>query len=110
MASHRHLSTNELALADDLDARLGSVGACRTPPLWLITHDPSCGDSLPAEPKTEAERTTLETVWSELQESLVRAAPQGDLVVATGAGHLIPLERPDLVADTIKDALASTGR
>lgn len=109
MASYRHVSTNELPLARDLDARVTAVDSDRVPPLWLITHDPDNGDLLPAEPNTEAERQTIETVWTELQETLVNTVRAGHLIVAAGAGHLIPLERPDLIAATIKDAVASTG-
>lgn len=103
-------SVDELPLALGLDARLTDIDAGGVRPLWLITHDPRCGDLLPAEPRTEAERETLESVWTELQQALVDAVPEGHLVVATDAGHLIPLEQPGLVAATIKEAVAATGR
>ena len=108
MLSYRHLTTDELILARGLDMRLGAANPARVPPLWLITHDPEHGDLLPAEPNTEQEREMLENVWTELQTALVEAVPTGHMVVASGAGHLIPLVCPQLVAATIKDAVATT--
>jgi pimeloyl-ACP methyl ester carboxylesterase len=39
--------------------------------------------------------------WTRLQAALTAAAPQGRHVVVDGAGHNIPRDRPDGVADTI---------
>jgi pimeloyl-ACP methyl ester carboxylesterase len=39
--------------------------------------------------------------WTRLQAALTAAAPQGRYVVVDGAGHNIPRDRPDGVADTI---------
>ena len=108
MLSYRHLTTDELILARGLDTRLGAADPAHVPPLWLITHDPAHGDLLPADPESDEEREMLETVWTELQTALVESVPAGRMVVATGAGHLIPLACPRLVAATIKDAVAST--
>jgi pimeloyl-ACP methyl ester carboxylesterase len=39
--------------------------------------------------------------WTRLQAGLAAAAPQGRHVVVDGTGHDIPMNRPDVVADTI---------
>jgi len=39
--------------------------------------------------------------WTGLQAGLAAAAPQGRHVIVDGAGHNIPTQRPDVVADTI---------
>ncbi len=39
--------------------------------------------------------------WTGLQAGLAAAAPQGRHVVVGGAGHRLPAERPDVVADAI---------
>jgi pimeloyl-ACP methyl ester carboxylesterase len=47
----------------------------------------------------------VESVWHGLQERLAGLSAQGKLVFAPGAGHLIPLDRPDTVVAAIRDVL-----
>jgi pimeloyl-ACP methyl ester carboxylesterase len=44
--------------------------------------------------------------WTRLQAGLAAAAPQGRHVVVNGTGHQIPMDRPDVVADTILEVAA----
>ena len=44
--------------------------------------------------------------WTRLQAGLAAAAPQGRHVVVDGTSHQIPVDRPDVVADTILEVAA----
>ncbi|MHC8441702.1 MAG: alpha/beta fold hydrolase [Candidatus Eutrophobiaceae bacterium] len=45
----------------------------------------------------------LETAWIGMQRKLGELSPHGRLVVASGSGHMVPLERPDVVVREIKE-------
>jgi pimeloyl-ACP methyl ester carboxylesterase len=47
----------------------------------------------------------LERTWSELQAELAGAVPGGRLVHAENSGHLVHLDEPGLVADTVREVL-----
>ena len=48
--------------------------------------------------------------WTRLQAELAAAAPQGRHAVVDGTGHQIPMDRPDVVADTILTVATQTQR
>lgn len=106
--SRPRAATDEMPLAQALDAHLIALAPVERAPLWLVTHDPDHTDLLPAEPETDEERVAVHTTWTECQDELVRRAERGRLVVASGAGHLLPLTAPDLVARVVDEAVTET--
>jgi pimeloyl-ACP methyl ester carboxylesterase len=46
-----------------------------------------------------------EPFWPQLQRELARLVPGGRLVVATGSGHDIQHEQPELVLDALHDVV-----
>jgi pimeloyl-ACP methyl ester carboxylesterase len=67
-------------------------------PLVVLSRSPDAL-SVPGLPAGIAER--LEQVWSELQRDLLNLSTRSSQVIATHAGHNIPLDEPQLVAETI---------
>ena len=51
-----------------------------------------------------------ETVWIELQEELASRSSRGEVRVASGAGHLIHHEKPQLVVEAIGDVIVRARR
>lgn len=64
-------------------------------PLVVISHDPTLGIS------TEFERN-MNVAWSEMQDELTGLSGRGEHIVARGSGHMIQIERPDIVVSSLK--------
>ena len=69
-------------------------------PLAVLTHTV-------APPGAPAE---LEQAWQGRQVAQSRLSCRGELVVAEGAGHLIQLDRPDVVVAAIRRVVEAAGR
>lgn len=95
------LTTNHListakmlsAFSRTLDAVRAS-GALPDVPLTIMSR----GKAEKALPWGDAEK---ENAWRSGQERIVRAAPQGKLIVATESGHMVPFDQPELIVDAI---------
>jgi hypothetical protein len=48
-----------------------------------------------------------EKLWYEAQEYLASLSTDSTLVVAQNSGHIIPLEEPDLVRETIRNVVVA---
>ena len=75
----------------DSAARLPDV------PVTVIARAPS-GTGQPASNRARL----MDELWREMQSDLARAAPRGVLVPASGSGHYVHLDRPDVVVDAIR--------
>jgi pimeloyl-ACP methyl ester carboxylesterase len=49
-------------------------------------------------------------VWRRLQKELVALSPRGRQIIAERSGHLVPIDRPDLVVDAIRELVGSRER
>ena len=76
----------------DAAARLPDV------PLTVITRAPGDGES----PGTARERLMAE-LWQQMQAELATGTPRGVLVAASGSGHYVHLDRPELVVQAIRE-------
>ena len=56
---------------------------------------------------TAAEAATLEPTWQAEQAKLAATSTRGELVVATGSGHHVADERPDLVRAKLRELVAA---
>lgn len=89
---HEHLSEWK-----DWDVSASQVRACAALgdlPLVVISRDPSFGVS------SDYDRR-LSEVWSSLQTDLAALSTHSSHVIATGSGHMIQVDRPDLVTSAI---------
>lgn len=92
-ASASHRSDRASNTASGLAASLREVGQGRTEPMWELIgeiHTPIL-----------AVAGSRDQKYAEIARRLASAAPQGSLKIIDGAGHSIPLERPDELADEI---------
>lgn len=64
-------------------------------PLVVISRDPSC----------DYDRR-LNQVWSGLQTDLAALSTHSSHVIATGSGHMIQVDRPDLVISAIRTVVS----
>lgn len=94
------LAPDDTQRATAADQVVGSFPDLIDLPLTVITHDRVdwIPDVLELTP-SEAER--CEEAWQRYQRRLADTSAPSTLRVAAGAGHMIPVERPDLVADEI---------
>jgi pimeloyl-ACP methyl ester carboxylesterase len=77
---------------------LGSLGNL---PLAVISRDPDRASR--PEDIVSANR---EAHWSKLQEQLTELSSQANHVVAKGSGHSIPVQRPDVIVETLRELVA----
>lgn len=70
-------------------ARLDAVGSI---PLLILSQDPSRSPQ-----DTHASEREFRSIWAQEQEDAKRLSASSWRVVAARSGHMIPLERPDLV-------------
>ncbi len=86
------------------DKQVQAAGNLGDLPLVVITHgDASMFASLPAN-----EALQVEEDWQAAQKNLAGLSSNGQLIVADGSGHAIPIERPDVVIEAIKRLIAPT--
>ena len=77
---------------------LGTLGDL---PFMVISRDPNRGS-------TTGDAVTLqrEQHWSKLQQSLVGLSTRATHIAAEGSGHSIPVDRPDVVVDAIRQMVS----
>jgi len=86
------------------DQQVQAVGGLGDLPLRVITHgNADIFASLPA-----GEARSAEEAWQAAQQMLAGLSSAGQFVVAEGSGHVIPVERPDVVITAIKQLIAPT--
>jgi hypothetical protein len=76
--------------------------------MGILNPSVSEGETLPLRVLERAKDST--EVWHSQQVELARLSPAGKLITAEGSGHLIHLERPDLVAQAIREAIRKIRR
>ena len=52
----------------------------------------------------------LYLAWMDMQEDLSKLNASGTQIIADGSGHLIPLEKPELVVDGIQSVIADLNK
>ena len=96
-----------LAETDSFNESLRQVGATRSlgdMPLVVLSHNP-CATQTRFDQRSFERRESAEAAWEQLQEELARLSSRGCRRIATGSGHLVHRERPDLVVDAIRDVV-----
>ena len=91
-----------IAETDSVDeslAQVGATGSLGDMPLVVLSHDPD-----EEQPEGERDRS-FEASWEQMQEELTRLSSRGCRRIARGSGHLVHLERPDLVIGAIRDVV-----
>ena len=106
-------SVNCLALTTALAANPEGIDWGRTdeevaaaPPLGAVPLVLIAATTHPCPLSPVSECAELETVAMDLWKATVRSVPDGRLVIATGSGHWVQDDRPDVVIDAIRDVLA----
>lgn len=90
------------AAKEDLTAPLSTLGDI---PLVVLRHGRS---ELRAEGAITPELVQqYEAIWAQMQGELGALSTRGRVVVAEDSGHMIPLERPDLVTAAIEEVLSA---
>jgi pimeloyl-ACP methyl ester carboxylesterase len=78
-----------------------SSGALGSIPLTVISRDPSYYPS--HDPQSmKASDAHIEAVWSELQQEQLKLSSDSSQIIAFGAGHGIPWQRPDVVTEAAR--------
>jgi pimeloyl-ACP methyl ester carboxylesterase len=86
---------DELANFRQSAQQVATAGALPNVPLIVLARDDAA----------DASRATAERRWREHQAGLARLTPQGQLWLATGSGHDIHRDRPDLVLAAVREIL-----
>ncbi len=63
-------------------------------PLIVISRDP--------DRKNEQTSGAVEHRWTELQKELLHLSPNATQLVAEGSGHAVPVQRPDVIVDSVR--------
>jgi hypothetical protein len=70
-------------------------------PLVVLSHDPEKLYPVPGRsPRPDKEFNPL---WEEFQSELARLSTDASRVIATGSGHYVQYDRPDLVIETVRN-------
>jgi pimeloyl-ACP methyl ester carboxylesterase len=69
-------------------------------PLVVISRDPHRDHDLYLNSAGERE-------WAQRQKDLLQLSSDSRQVIAEGSGHAIPLERPDVIVDQVRQLLGS---
>jgi pimeloyl-ACP methyl ester carboxylesterase len=81
------------------DAQLRHAGGLGSIPLVVIRHGiPSLFEAMPT-----ADATRAKEVWEGLQAELASLSSQSSLITAEESGHLVQLEQPTLVVQSIRE-------
>jgi uncharacterized protein (DUF2252 family) len=100
-----------LAETDSFDESLRQVGATGSlgdRPMVVLSRDPRVQQT-GLDQRSFEQRKSAEAVWEQLQEELARLSSRGCRRIATGSGHQVHRERPDLVIGAIRDVVAQCG-
>ncbi|CAN5413939.1 alpha/beta hydrolase [soil metagenome] len=93
------LGSNPEGLA--LEATLREAQAeSRVPPVLTVVVAATEGHGL-----FGVDTEAAETLWAELQQELADASPAGRLVVATGSGHSVQADQPEVVIAAVRDVV-----
>jgi pimeloyl-ACP methyl ester carboxylesterase len=91
----------ELKSFQESAAQTAATGSLGDMPLFVLSHDPNKRlGSFPAgiaKPANEA--------WEKMQEELAHLSARGTQVIAAGSSHSIPLDRPDVVVEGIRNVV-----
>jgi len=85
----------QVSVVKESYAQAVSSGNLGNLPLIVITHDPNVGMG-------KVRKAEEEIIWSQWQEDLARLSSDSSLLVATGAGHEIQSEKPEIVIGAIE--------
>lgn len=69
-------------------------------PLVVISRD--------SKRENEATSPAMEARWMELQKELLRLSSNATQVVAEGSGHAVPVQRPDVIVDSVRRIVEQT--
>jgi pimeloyl-ACP methyl ester carboxylesterase len=89
--------------AIESDKQVQSAGNLGDLPLIVITHGAIMFAYLSADEALQAEQA-----WQAAQKQLASLSSNGQFIIADGSGHAIPVERPDIVIEAIKQLLKPT--
>jgi hypothetical protein len=103
MGGSFQLSVTEIITKRPLNVNIGEHYLKSVPPMGILNPSVSEGETLPLRVLERAKDST--EVWHSQQVELARLSSAGKLITAEGSGHLIHLERPDLVAQAIREAI-----
>jgi pimeloyl-ACP methyl ester carboxylesterase len=89
----------EMAGSNDSFAQAGATGSLGDMPLIVVSEAPS-----------SAAAKQFLAYWYPMQDELARLSSRGSRVHAQGSGHMIALDRPDVVIAAIRDVVAHCRR
>ena len=100
MASRKAIQTQQRELLNfNISAfQVKQLGDLPDIPLVVISHGQRVWPDNPLGDARERE-------WQAMQTELVNAVPRGRQVIATGSGHLIQLQQPEIIVETIRQLL-----
>jgi pimeloyl-ACP methyl ester carboxylesterase len=75
-------------------------------PLVVLSHDPEKLYPVPGRSPRPAKE--LNPQWEELQSELAQLSTDASRVIATGSGHYIQMDRPDLVIEAVRKLVEQT--
>lgn len=84
-------------------SQAAAAGSLGSRPLVVISQAPDPGGPAGQDPRARADLLTL----AELHEDLARLSSRGRRVVASGSGHYIFVDRPDVVITAVRDVVAA---
>ena len=91
--------------SDESREQAGAAGSLGDRPLIVLSHDPQAHQTGFGQRDLE-QRKSAEAAWEQLQEDLARLSSRGTRRIASGSGHQVHRERPDLVVEAIRDVVA----
>ena len=96
----------EGAVLAQSERQASETGPLANLPLIVVTHDPQRMMEMPGLSAQVNQKADM--AWQEAQSQLLSLSTDSELVVATGSGHNIHLERPELIAEIIHDLVERT--
>jgi len=91
----------ELKAISTSAAQTAATGSLGDIPLVVLSHDPNTPQT--ALPEDLVKPTN--DAWEKMQEELAHLSTRGTQVIAKNSGHYIPLDRPDLVIEAVRQVL-----
>lgn len=96
----------EGAVLAQSERQASETGPLGNLPLIVVTHDPQRMMEMPGLSAQVNQKADM--AWQEAQRQLLSLSTDSELIVATGSGHNIHLERPELIAEIIHDLVERT--